>query len=210
MFSLQQLFSRDEQFFQLLEASAEECRVSVRALKHIVANGPSVPTLDEFIAPRRKEKQISVEITALVARVSVTALDREDIESLSNALYKIPKTLEKFAERYILAASEVRDIDFSKHVTLLEQATDITLGMLKELRRGFHMERISELNASLQSVEGEADALMLSLLKSEIYGRKHDAVKIIILKDLYELLEKGVDRCRDAGNIITEIVLKNT
>jgi uncharacterized protein Yka (UPF0111/DUF47 family) len=84
------------------------------------------------------------------------------------------------------------------------------LQMLKELRRGFHMEKISELNASLQSVEGEADTLILSLLKSEIYVRKHDAVKIIILKDLYELLEKGVDRCRDAGNIIAEIVLKNT
>jgi uncharacterized protein Yka (UPF0111/DUF47 family) len=210
MFSLQQIFSRDEQFFQLLEASAEECRVSVQALKHIVASGPSAPNLDEFIAPRRKEKQISSDITALLARVSVTALDREDIEALSNALYKIPKTLEKFAERFILAASELRDIDFSRHVILLEQATDITLQMLKELRRGFHMDKISELNSKLQSVEGEGDALILSLLKSEIYSGKHPALKVIILKDLYELLEKGVDRCRDAGNVISEIVLKNT
>ncbi len=69
----------------------------------------------------------------------VTALEREDIEALSNAFYRIPKTLEKFAERYILAASELRDIDFFKHVTLLEQATDITLQMLKELRQGFMM-----------------------------------------------------------------------
>ncbi len=210
MFSLQQLFSRDEQFFQLLEASAQECRGSVQALKHIIVGGSDAPTLDEFIGPRRKEKRISAEITALLARVSVTALDREDIEALSNALYKIPKTLEKFAERYILAAGELRDVDFSRHVTLLEQATDITLEMLKELRRGFHMEKISELNGSLQRIEGEADELILSLLKTEIYSRKHDAWKVIILKDLYELLEKGVDRCRDAGNVISEIVLKNT
>jgi len=33
---------------------------------------------------------------------------------------------------------------------------------------------------------------------------------VIILKDLYELLEKVVDRCRDAGNVISQIVLKNT
>jgi uncharacterized protein Yka (UPF0111/DUF47 family) len=28
------------------------------------------------------------------------------------------------------------------------------------------------------------------------------------LKDLYELLEKVIDRCRDAGNVVTHIVLK--
>ena len=210
MFSLQKFFSRDEQFFELLEASAEECRASVQALKHVMANNSRTLSLDEFIGPRRKEKQISAELTELLARVSVTALEREDIEALSNAFYKIPKTLEKFAERYVLAASELRDIDFSKHVKLLEQATDITVQMLKELRHGFHLEKSSEQNADLQRIEGEADALILELLKTELYSRKHDALKVIILKDLYELLEKVVDRCRDAGNVISQIVLKNT
>jgi uncharacterized protein Yka (UPF0111/DUF47 family) len=32
---------------------------------------------------------------------------------------------------------------------------------------------------------------------------------VVFWKDIYELLEKGVDRCRDAGAIIFEIVLKN-
>jgi uncharacterized protein Yka (UPF0111/DUF47 family) len=210
MFSLQKLFSRDDQFFELLEASAEECRASVQALKRAIGSKSHAPTLDEFIGPRRKEKQISAELTGLLARVSVTALEREDIEALSNAFYKIPKTLEKFAQRYILGVDEVRDIDFSRHVNLLEQATDITLEMLKELRHGFDMQKTSEQNANLQRIEGEADELILELLKTEIYSRKHDILKVVILKDLYELLEKVVDRCRDAGNIITQIVLKNT
>ncbi|PYM09779.1 MAG: pit accessory protein, partial [Verrucomicrobia bacterium] len=34
--------------------------------------------------------------------------------------------------------------------------------------------------------------------------------KVIALKDLYELLEKVIDRCRDAGNVINHIVLKNS
>ncbi|MGA2658390.1 MAG: DUF47 family protein [Verrucomicrobiota bacterium] len=210
MFSLQKLFSRDDQFFELLEASAEECRASVQALKRAIANHSRTLTLDEFIGPRRKEKQISAELTELLARVSVTGLEREDIEALSNAFYKIPKTLEKFAQRYILAVGELRDVDFSKNVKLLEQATDITVQMLKELRRGFNMEKISEQNANLQRIEGEADALILDLLRTELYSRKHDPLKVIILKDLYELLEKVVDRCRDAGNVISQIVLKNT
>ena len=33
---------------------------------------------------------------------------------------------------------------------------------------------------------------------------------VIALKDLYDLLEKVIDRCRDAGNVIFHIVLKNS
>jgi hypothetical protein len=31
-----------------------------------------------------------------------------------------------------------------------------------------------------------------------------------MLRDLYDLLEKVVDRCRDAGNVLSHIVLKYT
>jgi hypothetical protein len=210
MFSLQKLFSRDGQFFELLEASAEECRGSVQALKRAMADTSGTLALEEFIGPRRKEKKINAELTELLARASVTTLEREDIDALSNQFYRIPKTLEKFAQRYALAANELQDIDFSEHVALLEQAVDIIVEMLRELRRGFNLGRISEQNAKLQRIEGEADGLILRLLKTELYSRKHDALKVIILKDLYELLEKAVDRCRDAGNTISEIVLKNT
>jgi uncharacterized protein Yka (UPF0111/DUF47 family) len=33
---------------------------------------------------------------------------------------------------------------------------------------------------------------------------------MIFLQDLYELLEKVIDRCRDTGNIILQIVLKHS
>jgi uncharacterized protein Yka (UPF0111/DUF47 family) len=35
-------------------------------------------------------------------------------------------------------------------------------------------------------------------------------VQVVILKDLYDLIEKVVDRCRDAGNVVAHIVLKNS
>jgi hypothetical protein len=210
MFSLQKFFGKDEQFFELLEAGARECHSSVQSLKSINANHLGTINLEGFVGPRRKGKQISAQITELLARVSVTALEPEDIETLCFALYKIPKTVEKFAEGCVIGAGELRDIDFSQQISLLEKASDILLGMLKELRRGFDVEKISEMNSRLQDVEGEADKVMLILLKNEVYSRKHDATKVMMLRDLYELLEKVVDRCRDAGNVILHIVLKNS
>jgi len=209
MFSLQKLFGQDDKFFKLLEASAEQCRASVQSLRNVVAKSTAALTLDEFVVSRRKGKEITKEINELLCRTSVTALDREDIEALCNALYKIPKTVEKFAERYIASAREVREADFTKQVELLAKATDIILTMLKELREKFHMERLTEQNDRLQEIEGEADDVILDTLK-ELYSRRHDPIKVIILKDLYELLEKVVDRCRDAGTVISHIVLKNS
>jgi hypothetical protein len=207
MFSLQKLLGKDDKFFELLEASAEEGRTSVQALKRILTNPSVTPTLDEFVASRRKEKQIAHEISELVCRTFVTTLEREDIEALSHALYRIPKTVEKFAERFILAAPQLRDVNFAEHITMLEEATDIMVAMVKGLRSHSNLDRLSEQNVRLQKIEGEADKLMLQLLR-DLYAEKQDPVRVIILKDLYELLEKAMDRCRDAGNVISHVVLK--
>jgi hypothetical protein len=71
------------------------------------------------------------------------------------------------------------------------------------------LERIKELNDRLQFVEGEADKLMVELLR-DLYSGKQDALRVVILKDLYELMEKVIDRCRDAGNVVLQIALKNS
>jgi uncharacterized protein Yka (UPF0111/DUF47 family) len=65
------------------------------------------------------------------------------------------------------------------------------------------------MNDKLQYIEGEADKLMLTLLK-ELYSGKFDALSAMVIRDLYELIEKVIDRCRDAGNVVMHIVLKNS
>ena len=209
MFSLQTIFGKGDRFYTLLENSAEEARVSVQALVKIIKDRPSVPSMEDFVLSRRKEKRIAEEISEELVKTFVTALEREDIEALSNALYKIPKTAEKFAERFILGAERLQDVDFSRHVVMLEQATDIIVLMIRQLRQGYELEKMKEQNDRLQYVEGEADKLMLDLYQ-DLYSGRHDAVKVVMLKDLYELLEKVIDRCRDAGNVIYHIVLKNS
>jgi uncharacterized protein Yka (UPF0111/DUF47 family) len=35
-------------------------------------------------------------------------------------------------------------------------------------------------------------------------------LRAIVIRDLYELMEKVIDRCRDAGNVVMHIMLKNS
>ncbi len=60
----------------------------------------------------------------------------------------------------------------------------------------------------LQMIESEADDLIIRLL-GEVYNGKYEPVQAMFVRDLYDLLEKIIDRCRDVGNVISHIALKN-
>jgi uncharacterized protein Yka (UPF0111/DUF47 family) len=209
MFSLQKLLGKEDKFFTLLEASAEEARTCVRALAKYLQSPESLKNLDEFILSRRKDKAITAQISDALCTTFVTSLEREDIEALSTALYKIPKTVEKIAERLMLGPQHLETIDLSRQMGLLEKATDTVVIMIKELRKGVHLERVRSHNEQLQAIEGDADDALLQMLKC-LYASQGNAVRVVFLKDIFELLEKVADRCRDAGNVINHIVLKNS
>jgi uncharacterized protein Yka (UPF0111/DUF47 family) len=191
----------------LLEASARESQNSVQVLNRLLANPSKIPSLTEFNQAKEADKRITEQISEALINSFVAELEREDIEALSAVLYKIPKTVEKFAERFIVSAQLAHDVNFSRHVALLESATSTVTEMVKQLRNRPTVETIKGMNGRLQKVEGEADELILEVL-TELYSGKHDPTKVMALKDLYELLEKVIDRCRDAGNVVTNIVLK--
>lgn len=207
MFSLQRLLSKDDKFFRLMEGSAEEARSAIESLIKMLSDGNR--SLAAFVDARRKEKRLAVELTEHLCKTFVTPLEREDIESLSHALYKIPKTAEKFGERFLLAGEQTRGIDLSQHINLLHQAADVVVVMVKELRKGVNLETVKQQNDRLQKIEGDGDKLMLDSLK-ELYSGRHDGLQVVVMKDLLELLEKVFDRCRDVGNIVFHIVLKHS
>lgn len=196
-------------FFRLLEESAQEARNSVQALVRFSKTWNQEDVLKEFANVRWKDKEITQEIRKALYTTFITALEREDIEALSEKLYKIPKTVEKFTERIVMAPAQARGVAFAKQINLLERATDVVLEMVKALHRGGDLDEIKNLNDRLQTLEGDADKLMLDLYR-ELYNGKHDPIMTLVLKDLYELLEKVIDRCRDAGTVMSHIALKNS
>ena len=208
MISIQRLFGKEDQFFNLLVASAVEARESIVALTLVLRREKS-PSLGDFAQVRKKDKAIKQEISDLLVKTFVTALEREDIEELSTMLYKIPKTSEKFAERYHISEDRVGDIDFTKHAAMLDEATGIVVEMVQTLRKGMDIVRIKELNDRMQTIEGNADKLMLECLR-DLYSGKYDALLVVIVSNLYDLLEKVFDRCRDVGSVVKQIAYKTS
>jgi uncharacterized protein Yka (UPF0111/DUF47 family) len=209
MFSLQRMLGRDDEFCALLEASANEAVRSVEALRQTLNGDSGPPSLKAFIQARRKDKQITADISDLLFRALVTSFERQDIEALAEALYKVPKTVEKFAERYLMSYPHVCEFDFTRQMVLMEEAAKSVLEMVQAFRANAGMAEIKRLDARIQRLENQADKVILNLLE-QIYRSKSGGVKPIILKDLIELNEKVVDRCRDASGVIARVVMKNS
>ena len=210
MFSIRQFFGHDEKFYDLLEASAQQADSSVHHLVDLLGkleHHDSPQSLDDFVNSRREDKRITQELTEQLCKTFITPLEREDIQALAAALYKIPKTVEKIGERILIFPADLHGRSFKKHLELLDQAAEAVLAMVKELRKGTDIARAREMNARLQTIEGDADKLMNELLR-ELYHGYVDARSVVFWKDLYELLEKGIDRCRDAGSVVFHVALK--
>lgn len=209
MLSLQRLLlSNNDKFFDLLEASAAEASLCAHELTDLLDAPPERRTPDGLIAIRRRNKLVHEETVALLCASFVTPLEREDIEAVSRRLYRIPKMIEKFSERLLLAQTHISDETFQRQIELLKQATGTVQRMVAQLRHRIDLERIGAENSQLQQYERAADKLMLELL-ADLYRDGNTALQMIITRDLFELLERAIDRCRDVGNVILQIALKN-
>lgn len=209
MISIKKLLGKEDKFFNLLEASAEEARASSAALVKILKSEgvAQAATISEVIQTRRKDKRITQEITEELCKTFVTPFEREDIEALSIALYRIPKTVEKIVERLNICPVRIPRENLLRQVALLEEAVAAVVAMVGQLRKGTDLEKIKSSNDRLQFAEGEADKLMLAHVK-DLYNGPFDAKEVVILMELYDLCETAVDRCRDAGQVVFQIVLK--
>ncbi|KQZ59941.1 MULTISPECIES: DUF47 family protein [unclassified Lysobacter] len=208
MFSLQTIFGQGNQFYTLLEEAAVAAHDSTKALHAMLKEADRQPALDAFKLARQREREASDKISQELVDSFITPIEREDIEALGTALYKIPKQVEKFADRYSLATRHLEHIDFAPRAAMLEQAAAVVVKMVHQLRQ-LKLEPMKALNDQLRSLENEADRLMLELYR-DIYSGQLDNLQMFLLKEFFEILEKAIDRCREAGVVAYQIVLKNS
>ena len=208
MFSLQTIFGSGQQFYTLLDEAAQAAHDSAKALHTMMKATDRQPALDAFKLARLRERAASDKIGKALVDSFITPIEREDIEALGSALYKIPKQVEKFADRYSLAIQHLEGIDFAPRAAMLEQAASVVVEMVDEMRK-MNIDRMTSLNEKLRAIENEADRLMLELYR-DIYSGRLDHLQMFLLKEFFEILEKAIDRCREAGVVAYQIVLKNS
>jgi hypothetical protein len=170
MFSLQTIFGQGKQFYALLDEAAVAAHDSTKALYEMLKAPERTPGLEAFKLARQRERVASDKISQALVDSFITPIEREDIESLASALYKIPKQVERFADRYALARHRLDGIDFAPRAAMLEQAAGVVVEMVHELRE-MRLDQMKQLNDRLRVLEAEADRLILELHRDIYSGR---------------------------------------
>lgn len=210
--SLAQLFGRDVRFFELLRSGAAEAKAASRSLLRLlprIGHDNTETILGDIAQHHRRHKAVAEEMTTRVIQVFNTPFEREDLEEMNRAIYKITRNIGRVAERLTIAPAGTDLSRVKRQLEMIEHAVSVVETLVKELCSASHGRVVVETYERLQAVEGDADKLMIESLR-ELYLEPGDARLVVFWKDIFELVEKTIRRCRDAGSATFLTMLKNS
>lgn len=211
MFSIAKLLPREEKFYLLLKQLTAEGTQTARNLKIMVESTDAVTRERAsalIVAGKAEAKRISASITRELCMTFITPFDREDIQDLAGELYKIPKTIDKVRE--FLTVHELTDIgDLNAQIGLIQQEAEAMESLIGALIAGGKTKQIMQQAAILDTLENKGDEI-LSELMVRLLKDTEDVRQLILRKDLYTLLEKVIDRYRNAAETVLETALKHS
>ncbi len=207
------LLPREDKFFRLIGNLAGEARQCALHLDTFVNSSDKNQRASELAAInecRIRSKKLSSEITRELCASFITPFDREDIQDFSHSLYKIIKTTKKIGDRLDMhGLVNGKSARFGRQTGLIVQEAQAMQEMVYELTQGHNNERIVAKVNVLHDLENEGDMVLNELL-AELFRDETDIKQLILLKDLYDMLEKVIDRYRNAGAVALQIVLKHS
>lgn len=205
-------FPKEKKFFVLMAVMGEEVLDSAQAFSDFARaksenDRSSAKARIEDV--RERSKATSSKITEELCRSFITPFDREDIQDLANLFYKIPKIINKTTERITMHGMEVGCDDFSYQADLILREAQATRVLLQALISGKGNAPVLEQASILKDLENEGDQIRNRLIVS-LFQSDRDIKDIILRRDIYDMLEKVVDRFRDIAGVALQIVLKHS
>ena len=210
--SLAQLFGRDVRFFEILRASAAEAKAAAHSLVRLlprIGHDNAETILGDIAQHHRKHKALAEEMTTRVIQVFNTPFEREDLEEMNRAIYKITRNVGRIAERLTIAPAGTDLGRVKRQLEMIEHAASVMETLVKELCTAYEGRIVKETYDRLQALEGDADTLIIESLR-ELYLEPCDARLVVFWKDIFDLVEKTVRRCREAGSATFLTMLKNS
>jgi len=135
----------------------------------------------------------------------ITPFDPEDVQALASTLDDVLDTMEDATFRIVaFRIDPIPDaaVELGEMIAKSCRSLDKALCAL-EAKKSV-MEDCIEVNR----LEGQADFVERTML-GDLFNSDTDAITLMKLKELYELLESTTDRCEDVADVIQNIAVKN-
>jgi uncharacterized protein len=200
------LIPRDKVFFNLLEQESKNVLAGAHALRDLIQN------FDQLAVMRTRIKEIEHEGDNIVhsiydhlAKTFITPIDREDIAKLASLYDDVLDYIEAVANRlylYEIPSPTEPMRRFTEIVVKSVDEIDFAFASIRKIKAPEIEKRIIEVDRLENEADGVLNETVAALFKT------NDAISIIKLKEIYELMETVTDKCEDVVQVIRDIILE--
>ena len=206
------LMPREERFFDLFARHSETVAAGAKALREMLEGGDAVARNYKTVMDREQDADnITREVLIAVRRTFITPFDRGDIKdlitSMDNAIdqmQKTAKTIMLFDQRSFTPQQKQMGDAIVTAAGLVQEATPLLSSI------NTNSVRISRISEQISQIEGQADDLH-DIGLQELYraNQPSNSMAFFVGVEVYDHLEKVVDRFDDVANEIHGIMLEN-
>lgn len=212
------LMPKEGRFFELFDRHATVVVAGAEALRGLLRGGDSIETYCKEIFQREAEAdEITRDVLTTVRRSFITPFDRTDIQGLITSMDDAIDQMNKTAKTIVLFEVRSFEPQMQAMSEIICQAAELVREAVPLLSSiGANAPRLNTLTAKIIAIEEQADdmynqglkALFLSSREGSGGKLEQDrAMNFIIGSELYDHLEKVVDRFEDVSNEINSIVI---
>lgn len=208
----QALMPREARFFDLFERHAAILCAGARSLDDLLAGGPQ--SAEHCAAVARHENdadEVTREVMQLVRRTFITPFDRADIIDLTSSMDDAIDQMHKTAKVTNLFGQTAFQPDMKRLGEVVVKTADLTAEAVPLLRRmREHAGRLNQITEAVKELEEQSDRLYdagIAALYRDV--GKQDPMAYIVGAEIYDHLEKVVDRFEDVANRISGVLIEH-
>lgn len=207
-FVLRNLLPKEYVFFDFFENHSVLTIKMLEEMLKILSNPEKLSEGAKEIKKIESELDtIEVACVEALHKTFITPIERTEI-------YKLIKRMDSIADCMNGALSRMNlyeiDVIRPEAVEMVNVVLNCSLEIGNAVKLLRDMKKFEEIKIhcdKIRKFESEGDKIFKSAIKNLFH--EPDAVIIIKWKEIFDRIEKGIDRCQDVANIIEEVVIDN-
>jgi uncharacterized protein Yka (UPF0111/DUF47 family) len=196
---------RERVFYQLFQRQAEYIQTAADLLVTSLSGGDRVELRSRIRDCEHSGDEVTHEVVRRLNSTFVTPFDREDIYALTSGLDDVLDYIDEVADTLVLYRFGTVPEAAVHQARLIREASTQLCEAMRVLEQ---QSGLAPFWIEVHRLENEGDRVSRQAI-GELFANGMDPVELIRLKDLFTLLEDGLDRCEDVANVVESIVIKN-
>lgn len=208
----QALMPREERFFDLFARHAAIVLAGAEALQGLLKGGAWIEQYRKQIFDREAEAdEVTRQVLIAVRRTFITPFDRGNIRDLITSMDNTIDQMQKTAKGVILFDVTEFTPQMKEMADAIVKCAELVQEAVPLLRSiGSEAAHISDLTAQISALEGRADELHdVGLRALYLANVKSNSMAFFVGNEVYDHLEKVVDRFDDVANVMHGIVIEH-